>query len=253
MTKLTQEDSTVTDKQNAGVAAVDRALLILNSFDIENPTLSLAELSRRTKLYKSTILRLLHSLERYGYIVKNEEGLFALGITPLKLSRIYQKSFNLKDMIHPILEKITQETGETSSFYIRDQDQRVVLFRVEPSRSVKVSISEGDVFPLNVGASGKILLAFSTQPTESYLQTIKQQFWASSFGERDPETSSLSVPIFGTNQVLMGALTISGPSERLTNKKIDEYIPLLLKYGIELSKYLGGNIHHYENVFAMYS
>lgn len=246
MTNLSNEDLGSDDKQNSGVAAVDRALLILASFDIENPSLSLAEISRRTKLYKSTILRLLNSLERHGYIRKSTDGLYSLSIMPLKLARIYQNSFNLKDIIYPILEKISEETGETSSFYILDNESRVVLFRIEPVRSVKVSISEGDVFPVNVGASGKILSAFSKKQIEAKLESIKENYWASSFGERDPETSSLSVPVLDGSQHLQGALTISGPSERLTSETIDDYIPHLMKYGITISKQLGANTMLYE-------
>lgn len=250
MTNLSNEDLGSDSKQNSGVAAVDRALLILSSFDIENPSLSLAEISRRTKLYKSTILRLLNSLERYGYIRKNTDGLYSLSIMPLKLARIYQNSFNLKDIIYPILEKISEETGETSSFYILDNESRVVLFRIEPVRSVKVSISEGDVFPVNVGASGKILSAFSKQQIEAKLESIKENYWASSFGERDPETSSLSVPVLDGSQYLQGALTISGPSERLTSETINGYIPHLMKYGITISKQLGANTMLYEAAYA---
>ncbi|MFC1397940.1 IclR family transcriptional regulator [Acinetobacter lactucae] len=253
MTKITQDPDSQMDKQNSGVAAVDRALLILDAFDVDSPVLSLAEISRRTKLYKSTILRLLSSLERHGYVVRNEDGQFSLGITPLKLSRIYQNSFNLKDVIYPILERITKETGETSSFYILDHDKRVVLFRIEPVRSVKVSISEGDTFPVNVGASGKILRAFSQTEIEvdETLQQIQNQFWASSFGERDPETSSLSVPVFSNGKQLQGALTISGPSERLTQEKIAENTSLLLECSIQVSKYLAGSIYGLEDAIKL--
>lgn len=118
----------------------------------------------------------------------------------------------------------------------------MVLFRIEPARSVKVSISEGDTFPVNVGASGKILRAFSQTEVDENLQQIQNQFWASSFGERDPETSSLSVPVFSNGRQLQGALTISGPSERLTQEKIAENTSLLLECSIQVSKYLGGEI-----------
>ncbi|WP_307009657.1 IclR family transcriptional regulator [Acinetobacter calcoaceticus] len=251
MTKSTQDPDSQMDKQNSGVAAVDRALLILDAFDIDSPVLSLAEISRRTKLYKSTILRLLSSLERHGYVVRNEDGQFSLGITPLKLSRIYQNSFNIKDVLYPVLERITKETGETSSFYILDKDKRVVLFRIEPARSVKVSISEGDTFPVNVGASGKILRAFSQTEVDENLQQVQNQFWASSFGERDPETSSLSVPVFSNGRQLQGALTISGPSERLTQEKIAENISLLLECSIQVSKYLAGSIYGLEDAIKL--
>jgi len=79
-----------------------------------------------------------------------------VGAEPLRLSQLYQTSFRLREVIHPLLELITEESGETSCFYVLENGSRVVLFRVEPKRAVRVSVLEGARFPLQAGASGKI-------------------------------------------------------------------------------------------------
>ena len=76
----------------SGVAAVDRALLILSAFREEDAALSLALLARRTGLYKSTILRLLQSLLRAGYVVRQPDGNYVLGPEPGRLAKIRQVS-----------------------------------------------------------------------------------------------------------------------------------------------------------------
>ena len=63
----------------AGVAAVDRAFDILHAFTSARPVLSLAEISRITGLYKSTILRLMGSLEKYGFVWQRSDGNYQLG------------------------------------------------------------------------------------------------------------------------------------------------------------------------------
>lgn len=74
----------------SGVAAVDRALLILSAFREDDTALSLALLARRTGLYKSTILRLLQSLLRAGYVVRLPDGNYVIGPEPARLAGMCQ-------------------------------------------------------------------------------------------------------------------------------------------------------------------
>lgn len=222
-----------------GVAAVDRAFAILAAFDSDRPSLPLAEISRRTGLYKSTILRLMTSLERAGFIRRLADGQFAVGHEPLRLAQLYQGAFNLRDALLPILEALSQECAETSSFYVAQGASRVVLLRVEPKRSVRVSIHEGDRFPINAGASGKVLRAFGTAKDPS-LESIREQCWAVSFGERDPDTAAISVPVFGTENELVGALTLSGPADRFNAEQIKRVRSTVLRKASQATAALGG-------------
>lgn len=223
-----------------GVAAVDRAFSILSVFDADRGSLPLAEISRRSGLYKSTILRLMSSLERAGFVRRLADGQYAVGHEPLRLAQIYQASFRLRDAIMPVLEALTEESGETSSFYIIENDSRVVLFRVEPKRAVRFSIHEGDRFPLHAGASGKVLRAFGPR-AESAVQEVRERCWAASYGERDPETASVSTPVFAFGQELKGALTVSGPAERLTRDQVPLVCQMLLKRAAQATSLLGGD------------
>ncbi|CAM3745925.1 Acetate operon repressor [Pseudomonas reidholzensis] len=222
-----------------GVAAVDRAFAILAAFDASRPSLPLAELSRRTGLYKSTILRLMTSLERAGFVRRLADGQFAVGHEPLRLAQLYQGAFNLRDALMPILEALSQECAETSSFYVPEGASRVVLLRVEPKRSVRVSIHEGDRFPINAGASGKVLRAFGAAQEPS-LQSVREQCWAASFGERDPDTAAISVPVFSAGNVLVGALTLSGPADRFNAEQIKRVRATVLQKASQATAALGG-------------
>ncbi|MCH6191898.1 MULTISPECIES: IclR family transcriptional regulator [Serratia] len=223
-----------------GAAAVDRAFAILAVFDKDAFQLTLAEIARRTGFYKSTILRLLNSLEKAGFIRKSADGRYCIGPEPLRLSSLYQASFRLRDVLLPHLEHLSDLSGETSSFYIADNDWRVILYRVEPQRAVRVSIREGDRFSVKYGASGKILSAF-TYTDDSVFDEIRKKLWAESYGERDPETASVSVPVFGVGGVLLGAITLSGPRERFTPQSIRSILGTLFQSAIHSTKELGGD------------
>jgi DNA-binding IclR family transcriptional regulator len=148
--------------------------------------------------------------------------------------------FGYRSSIKPHSACVTSSSGETSSFYVLENDSRVVLFRVEPKRAVRVSVLEGARFPLEAGASGKILRAFS-RDADPALSEVRERYWACSFGERDPETTAVSVPVFAMGLELKGALTLSGPSERLLQEHIAQAAMILLRNAELASSALGGS------------
>src|SRR5215813_14372052 len=125
------------------VEAVERALSILDAFATERPRLTLAELAAATGFYKSTILRLAGSLERFGYLIREERGAFRLGPALWRLGSIYRTGFHLGEAIRPELRRLVEATGETASFYIREGESRVCLFRHNSPQSARHHLDEG--------------------------------------------------------------------------------------------------------------
>lgn len=230
----------MTNDGAAGVAAVDRALSILDAFDELDPGLTLTELSKRTGLYKSTTLRLTESLEKFGYLRRDDAGAYKLGPKTLFLGALYQNHFRTADFVPQALKQIVDQLHEGASFFIRDDTHRICLHRVDPARSVRDSVREGDRLPINVGASGSVILAFNGLSGERY-DAVRKQMYSASFGERDPETAALSCPVFGQHQKLAGALTVSGPRYRIEALGVEAILPVLLKHARELTVAFGGN------------
>lgn len=222
-----------------GVAAVDRALTILDVFTEGDQSLTLTEISKRAGFYKSTTLRLAESLEKFGYLRRMEDGAYRLGPKPLYLGSLYQKHFRTGEFVPQLLRKVVGELQEGASFFVRDEDKRVCLHRVDSPRAIRDSVHEGDTLPLNVGASGHVILAFSGLTGGKYDQ-IREQFYAVSVGERDPETAAVACPVFNVRQQLVGALTVSGPKYRFEEKMIESIVPTLKRYAEELTVAFGG-------------
>ncbi|MGU7769185.1 IclR family transcriptional regulator [Burkholderia sp. MR1-5-21] len=247
------ESSADASETSSGVAVLDRAFAILNAFGPSDDRLTLTELSRRTGLYKSTVLRLLGALEHGGFIRKLNDGQYAIGHQPLRLASLYQRSFQVGPVVEPILQQLSRDLGETASFYVRQGDQRLVLYRVEPSRSVRVAIRVGEEFAIDKGASGKVLLAF-TESSDPRWDDVRARLWAVSYGERDPETTSASVPVFDSTGQLVGALTLSGPKGRFD---VPDTINIALKALLDSAKRataaLGGTGARYDASLAEFA
>lgn len=190
------------------VDAVERALLILDAFQEGEGSLTLAALAQKTGLYKSTILRLAGSLERFGYLVRDEHGLYHLGPSLWRLGSLYRRGFDLGEHIRPELRLIVDATTETAAFYVREGQERVCLYRLNSPRPIRHHLDEGVRLPLDRGAAGRVLLAYDGSDGEPY-ETIRETGHYASLGERDPEIAAVSVPVFDASGNLRGALSSS--------------------------------------------
>jgi DNA-binding IclR family transcriptional regulator len=220
------------------VEAVERALTILDAFSDGSARLSLNDVAKRTGLYRSTILRLAASLERFGYLHRGPDGMFRLGPSLWRLGVLYQNAFDLADYVRPVLQRVVDQTQETAGFYIREGDRRICLYRHHAPRLMRHHMEEGAELTLKVGASGRILTAFSGEEGEFY-EEIRRKGFHISAGERDPETSAIAVPVFGLNRELVGALGIVGSRFRFDGEASDRMLEILLSEADQLSRILG--------------
>jgi DNA-binding IclR family transcriptional regulator len=226
-------------REEGGVIAVERALAVLDAFTADDRSLSLAELARRVGLSKPTVLRFTKSLARAGYLVRNEDATFRLGPKLARLGTLYQAGFRIEDYVQPALRRLAQETGESAAFYVREGDMRICLFRVDSPQSVGHHARTGDLLPLDRGAPGRVLLAFSDEPGEFY-DRIRRDFHYATCGERDPQVGSIAYPVFRIGQQLAGALAVTGPRSRFDSEAIARHLEPLRSIANELTRQLGG-------------
>lgn len=223
-----------------GVAAVDRALAILDTFTEQENTLTLAELARRTGFYKSTLLRLAATLEKRRYLTRLADGRWRLGPSASRLGSIYQAAFDLGDIVEPVLQKVVSETGETAAFHVREGDIRVSLYRVESPQRIRDHVRQGEHLPLERGAGGKVLLAFSGAKGSEF-ERIRRQMICVSLGNRISDLGGISAPVFGLGNRLIGALTVSVPLSRLDKQAVARFKPIVVAHAAALTRALGGD------------
>lgn len=220
---------------SAGVAAVDRALSIVAAIEASSMPLGLSEISRRTGLYKSTILRLMISLEKAGYISRLSGARYALGPTIWRLGHAYERVNPFKTHIDPLLHDLVEKGTESASFHVRNTaDSRLCLLRVDSNHPTLDGVKAGMILPLH-GAAGRILSAF-----EGGYSSLGGERIFISYGERDPSCAGIATPVFGVDGRLEGALSLSGPRERFTEQHVGEMSRLLIKAGEMATKALSG-------------
>jgi DNA-binding IclR family transcriptional regulator len=218
-----------------GVAAADRALAILSAFRKGDRHLTLAALSERTGLVKSTIMRLAVSLEAQGYLARTPDGAYRLDAELLRLGSLYRDAFGLEAHVLPVLEALVAATGETAGFYVRHGERRLCLFRVDSPHLLRMHVRPGETLPMDDSATAQVLRAFARRPPRPM---PKLPVWTS--GATDPDTASLAMPVFGPGAALAGALMLSGPISRLDRRRAEAAMPLLRDAAAGLTRALGG-------------
>jgi len=224
-----------------GVDAVNRALSIVMCFTANDDRLTLTEIARRTGLYKSTVLRLIESLELQGFLVKPDGRGYALGAELMRLGSLYARQFRLEDRVRPILVRLVAETGESASFYRREGHRRICLFRCDSPAPIRDHVREGDLLSLDKGAGGRVLADFSGKAGPDMREKLKDLPFVS-YGERDNETGSVAAPVFGMDDEMVGAISVSGPLSRFIPERVERVRTSLLRAVSELSQTLGSRI-----------
>jgi DNA-binding IclR family transcriptional regulator len=230
------------DRSSTGsVMSVTKALMILEVFGGDDSFLPLVELSKRTGMNKTTVLRLARTLAEKNYLVQREDGSWRLGRAAGWLGACYQATFDVHDIVEPALRDLTIETGESASFYVREGAQRTCLARVDGPQTIRHHVRVGIGLPLELGAPGRVILAFSGEQGEPY-EEIRKRGYHLSLGEREVEVSSVAAPIFGVDWKLLGSICISGPTSRLPKSRLLELAQAVMQAANQLSYSLAGSV-----------
>ncbi|MDP6404597.1 MAG: IclR family transcriptional regulator [Alphaproteobacteria bacterium] len=219
------------------VAAVERALRVLNVFRHTRSPLWLHEISDATGLFKSTILRLLDTLQLHGYIVRLADGRYQLGAVIFELGSAYQATFQLEHLVQPILEQLSDVTGESATFYVREGDMRQCMWRVESPQSVRDVLRPGQLLTIGGTATGQVFRDFDSGKAIKISKNLKKMVRESSKIE-DDQTASISIPIFGARG-FVGALSVAGPTGRFTRSSVARMKGNLAEAAAKLYQQLG--------------
>lgn len=239
---------------------------ILDCFTQDRPELGVREIARLTNLSSSTAGRLLLAMRDRGILQQNSETKsYSLGIRLLTWSGVYLASLDIRAISMPVMTELQRLTLETISLYVLDGTDRVCVERLESPQNVRIVARLGLRLPLYAGSAGKVILAFlpadrqekilATVPMQPFtrhtitdqgilrdeLEKIRHRGFASSHGEWIQDASGVAAPIYGPDRIVMGALTISGPSGRFTRDVIEKYGREVIDAAFEISRQFGYN------------
>jgi IclR family transcriptional regulator, acetate operon repressor len=222
-----------------GTQAIDRAAQLLVRV-VESPQPpSIGELSADAGLPKSTTSRLVGALERQGLVQRlGERGRLRPGPVLLRYAS-RDASQALVELARPSLRRLADASGETINLAIPGPDGVEHLAQEDTAHFVGVTDWVGRNVPFPRAANGKCFLAFGGGEVEDS-ELIRRRGYATSIDELEVGLSALAAPVLGADGVVVAALSISGPTSRLTSERIEQLAPLLSSEAASLSQRLRG-------------
>ena len=226
------------------VRSVERALDILLCFTREEPTRSLTQIAESIHMSKTTVHRLLATLENKRFITRDKAtSLYRLGFRFIEMASLVLQDVELHRWAHPYLERLSAEYGETVDLSILDGSHVIYLEVIESKQRVKLAAAIGQRLPAFFTASGKALLAYlpeeqvkkiisdnmaessnhSSIPIEEMLADLRvtaEHGYAISEQEYEEDINAVAAPIFDAESYPIASIAIVGPSFRLPQNRL---------------------------------
>ena len=230
-----------------GTTAVDRSAdLLVRVLESEEPV-ALTELASAAGMPKSTASRLVSALERRGLIEQSgERGKLRPGPAILRVAERGMLERNIVELARPALDALSEASGETINLAVPAAAGVEHIAQVDSTHFLGAGQWLGRSVGYEHSANGKVFLAFGRAPvrgrhrvSERVLESIRTRGYATAIDELERGLAAMAAPVRGARGDVIAALSISGPTLRITPERIEELQPVLIDEARTLSRRLG--------------
>ena len=246
------------------VKSVSRALDIIRLISIKKGGLGVTEIANQMDINKSSVYRILSTLVQYGY-VEQDKGTerYKLGFQFLEISSRLLESIDLSTEAKPFLQELEKETNEVIHLVVYDQGEVVYIEKLDGNEALRMHSKVGKRAPMHCTSVGKAILAhlpsayvkeiierkglpIHTENTITdkniflkELSDVRKKGFALDLQENEYGITCIAVPIFDHLSKVAAAVSISGPTMRMTEARLEELKPRMIDIGKQISSRLG--------------
>lgn len=250
------------DPRTYNVRAVERAIQILSSFDREHTERGVSEVAQVTGLHKATTHRIMMTLLNFGFLERAADGeKFRLGLRVVELGLRALRGPDLRRVALPYMQQLVERFDETCDLGIFDRGWVLYVEVVHSEHSLTIAARVGRRLPAYCTASGRVFLAFLppeavepllNAPLTAYtektitsparlreeLEATRQRGYSCDDGEFEDGIRAISAPIRDIDDNVIAALSIPGPTNRLTPERIPELAEALVEAANAVSAHI---------------
>lgn len=243
---------------------VVKSMALLNLF-LNHERLTLNEMVQLLQAPKTSVYRMVGSFEEMGFLRKDNEGKYSLGLLFLRFGQLVSERLDVRNVVLPIMRELRDKVDEAVNLIVRDHDGAVYIEKADTSHPVRIYNNPGRRAPMYGGACPRILLSFmNPAEQESYLRRVQLQpigrntitdvkelrrvldeardrGYSISHSELVNDTSSVAAPLFDHTGNMVAGLSIAGPSSRFGHDALPGLLDNLLLYSKKASRELGWN------------
>lgn len=244
------------------MSVLEKATEILDVVAESPNAATLTSIAQRLGQPRSSTHRLLSELVNLGLLLRVGAATYAPGPRLVRWGEVASGVSDIVRIARPAMVRLRDTVGESVHLYVRQRATRVCVAAVDGTYELRYFTEVGKPLPLSVGASGKLLLAFADAPTraqelrrvaaqplteraptleelDEQLDQIRHTGWSMSFGEREDGLAAAALPVRDRTGAVIAALSISGPTARLTAERLESLRKDLAAAAEEVSRSLG--------------
>ena len=234
-------DNSVVSRDAGGVQSLHRALSLLDALSENEDGLSLTALAKQVGLPPSSAHRLLTTLQRRHYVRFEPSGMmWRVGVKAFTVGAAFARTRDIAPLVLPYMRRLMESCGETVNLFVADNGQSICIAQVQSRQVIRAISRPGGGLPLVHCASGKAMLAYLprsalddllvkyAEPLSAIrlrkihadLRRVRAQGFALDDEEVAPGLRCLGAAIFDEHASALAALSIAGPTSRLTNERL---------------------------------
>jgi len=255
-----QEDQ----RSDASVKSLEKAMNILEVLSASHEDMDLVSLSKKTKIPKSTLLRILNTMKKHNFVQQdNQSRRFGLGWALINIGQNAKRNFNLINFIHPFLEELQIRTGETISLAMREGNHAYYVDQVVSTNMVKAVPTIGSPLDLYCTASGKLFLSklkedeltdminamdfrkkteftiISRKGLTEEIRKIQDQGYSLDNEEAEMGGRCVAAPVLDQNGEIQATISVVGPTSRMGEENVRKIIEIVCEVAADASAALG--------------
>jgi len=250
--------------RESSVRALEKALTVLEHLSKLDRDIDLATLTQEMDMPKTTLLRLLNTLKKHNFVQQDERSRrYRLGWALIYLGQAANRVFNIVEFIHPFLEKLSRDTGETANLVFFDRNHAVYVDQVVSDNIIRGVPAVGAPLGLHCTAAGKALLSCQpadrieeileqidlnaltektiTDPDQLYreIEQVRRRGYALDDEETELGGRCVAAPVYGKEGSVIGAISVIGPTNRVNPETIPALSATVSAAAREISRALG--------------
>jgi DNA-binding IclR family transcriptional regulator len=254
---------TVRPKRNYDITALQRGLRLLNLFSESPRGLTAKQVAALARLPVSTVHRFLANLVTAGFLNRDGEGVYHLGIACFAIGQAAAGQLDIRRLSLPYLRELNQQTRETIHLTVRHGLSAVYVEKLDSPEPLRIHSRIGASVPLYCTAVGKVMLAYialdeqerilpqldlkrltpntagSLQELRAELFRVRKNGYASDLEEHELHIRCVAAPIWDHTGTVQSSLSITAPSLRMPVTRLRQLAPLIQAAGLQISAELG--------------
>ena len=248
------------------MTTIEKAIDVLEIFLDRDDEIGLSEIASLTGLNITTTHRIVLTLVKRGYLnQKQKRQKYSLSTKFLQYSNVLSRRMKIRDIAFPIADALNKMVGESVNIAILDRNEVVYIEHIETNKSLRIFTQVGNRVPLYCTGVGKIFLAHMSddelekalsgtallphtpntitdiERLKQELELVKAEGVATDKEEMEIGVRCIASPVKNSDGSVIAAISVSGPTARLNNKRVNEVKTLVKSCAVEVSRALGYN------------